>query len=90
MNKQKIKGRMAVYSSEHKLIEQRLYYTSGGMRRIMHEWMDDYPAGHYITVRPYEEQDQPKEVYRLHIPLTGDVPQKIVRPPAVYNNKSYV
>lgn len=84
----KVKGRMGVYSPQHKLIEDRLYYTSAGMKRIMGEWMDDYPAGYYISVRPYDEDDQPKQRYRLHIP--GDVPHKIVRPPAVYDNKNFV
>lgn len=86
MNKtnQQIKGRMAVYAGNHKLIEQRLYYTSAGMKRVMSEWLADYPDASYITVRPYIDEE--KQVYRVPIPVSNKLKQPIKRPPAVYDN----
>lgn len=84
------KGRMAVYSPEHELQEQRLYYTSDGMKKIMSNWMKEYPEGFYISVRPYEDPPKEKRVYKLPVchdaVITDEVKEKLVRPPAVYNN----
>lgn len=78
------KGRIAVYTEAHKLMEDRIYYTSAGMKRIMDAWMKVYPNGHYIQVRPYAEYCI-KSAYRLDI--IKDT-AKIIRPAAVYSNST--
>lgn len=86
-----IKGRMAVYTKEHRLKESRIYYSSDGMKKIMSEWFTDYP-GHYIQVQPYVEGDKPPK-QRLEI-KEDDAPERLRvqtgRPPANYDNlKTY-
>lgn len=77
------KGRIAVYSERHKLLESRLYYTSEGMKKVMEQWMKSYPyEGFYIQVRPYAEE---KKVIRVQIP---EKVERMSGPPAVYDNKS--
>jgi len=84
------KGRMAVYNGVHKLIFQKLYYTSKGMKKIMDDWFQmfaDEPDS-YITVRPYSDSDGRKykkgDCVRLEVPKgTSKV---FLRPPAIYNN----
>ncbi len=90
------KGRMAVYSKDHKFIDQYLYYTSSGMSKKMDEWMKEYAGleGSYITVRPYIDGDKEfrkQNTTRLHIPYVRPVVklengQEFMRPPTVYNN----
>lgn len=62
---QSVRGRIAVYSERHRLQQSMIYYTGEGMKRIMEVWMNEYPEGYYIQVRPYTEVE--KEVYRLDI-----------------------
>lgn len=84
LNEKIHKGRMAVYSECHQLHEDRIYYSSSGMKRIMEAWMADYPAGYYIMIRPYN--DDVKKTIRLQILHGESEKEKMVRPPAVYNN----
>lgn len=79
------KGRIAVYSDRHKLIDSKLYYTTDSMKRIVSDWMKMFPKGFYIHVRPYEDEPKVKNVYRIPI-LISDVKEKIVRPKAEYTN----
>lgn len=85
------KGRIAVYSNRHKLIDSKLYYTPDGMKRIMAKWLRDFSGvdGFYIQVRPYDEEET-KKVYKLpvcHTPkISDEVKGKLIRPAAVYTN----
>lgn len=78
------KGRIAVYSDRHKLIDSELYYTTESMKRIVSDWMKMFPKGFYIHVRPYGEQV--KNVYKIPILISDEVKEKIVRPPCEYTN----
>ena len=76
------KGRIAVYSGNHQLQNERLYYTDEGLRNIMSSWMESYPRGYYIQVRPYIPDDKPK---KIRFDIIKDEPKK-ERPPAKYTN----
>lgn len=78
------KGRIAVYTQSHDLIDSRIYYTSEGMKKVLDVFMKYTEAG-YITVRPYEDEPKVKNVYKIPI-LINDVKEKIVRPKAEYTN----
>lgn len=89
---ERIKGRMAVYSEAHKLLCDKLYYTSAGMKRIMSQWFEDYAdiPETYIIVSPYaEHEEEPAEENqeRIRLPIPYKEPEKrFGRPSAVYNN----
>lgn len=79
-----IRGRIAVYSDRHRLLDSRIYYTSDGMKVIMAHWMTCFPDGFYIQVQPYsKDHSHPKksEKIRLDIPA-----KKIERPSSKYTN----
>lgn len=57
------KGRIAVYSPEHKLQEEKLYYSNRGLKNAMTDFFNYYPNGYYIQVRPYLEGDGDREIF---------------------------
>ena len=72
----KIRGRIAVYSDSHKLMEARYYFSCEGMKIIMWSFMTEHPDGYYMMVQPYvDESDYKCDPIRLEIMI--DKPKTI-------------
>lgn len=83
-NKIVCKGRVAVYAGNHRLMDSRIYYTSDGLKKIMDKWMEDYPDGGYIQVRPYTSETNEPIKYR--VPYNAKIGTARKRHPPTYSN----
>lgn len=85
------KGRIGVYSANHRLLDHTTYSSSRGMNTVMDRYYCSFPAGCYIQVSPYiDGSPEEKQAAKMKLPIVKE-PEILTlkRPPAVYdNNKS--